>query len=231
MPKADKKEVLWCLDFDHTLFDTDRFFYVDLLSKLLYLGIEKKFHETYEGVRKTGYSFEKHLKEIGRGVGSPQLVSRVRKALDNSFNDLRRYLFSDAIPFIERIKSDPRAKLFLVSRGDSGWQLHKINKSGLGKYFDKIFIVERENVKSGVLKKYINRFDEINFVDNNPLELDEIKKKYPSVLTFLIDHVPPASKLKKLPEAGFLEAKKYSKIIPKQKHMRHSSLRDILKNK
>src|SRR2546422_4826332 len=59
------------LDFDHTLFNTDEFFHVDVRNAFLRLEIDAAYWEqSYAAVWPTGYTLEKHAEEVYLRSGS-----------------------------------------------------------------------------------------------------------------------------------------------------------------
>ena len=65
-------ESLILLDFDHTLFDTDRFFWVDLRAAVLGLGVDGRlWEETYEAVWPGGYSIDPHVEALAARTSWP----------------------------------------------------------------------------------------------------------------------------------------------------------------
>src|SRR3972149_7215712 len=90
------------LDFDHTLFNTDELFHVDLRNSFLGFGIDIDLWErSYNAVWKTGYTLEKHVEEIFRQSGSQLPRQDKQQILHDSFSDLKRYVFPEFIPFLE----------------------------------------------------------------------------------------------------------------------------------
>src|SRR3989449_4290620 len=79
------------LDFDHTLFNTDEFFHVDVRNAFLHLGIDAAYWEqSYAAVWPTGYTLEKHAEEVYRRSGSKLPLDAMKRILQNSFSDLDR---------------------------------------------------------------------------------------------------------------------------------------------
>ncbi len=106
------------LDFDHTLFDTDRFFWVDVPAAFSRFAIDPKvWEESYARVWPTGYSLEKHLEHLARegAVGSSDVVA-IQRVLREHFADLRAYLFADVEPFLKQLQEE-KIPCFLLSFG------------------------------------------------------------------------------------------------------------------
>jgi phosphoglycolate phosphatase-like HAD superfamily hydrolase len=179
------------LDFDHTLLDTDRFFWVDLRAAAVGCVIDPGEWETsYAEVWPTGYSLEKHLNVLARrGEVAGAAVAEMRRVLRESFGDLRAYLFADVEPFLRRLRAQ-RVPCFLVSFGDPAWQAYKVQGAGLSPFFQEIFFTGRVQAKAEVVGTLVGRFDRLVVVDNDPRELDRITADFPPVDTFWISRVP-----------------------------------------
>src|SRR3990172_1845369 len=105
------------LDFDHTLFNTDELFHVDLRNSFLGFGIDIDLWErSYDAVWKTGYTLEKHVEEIHRQSGIQLPREEMQQTLHDSFSDLRRYVFSYFVPFLYDSKKRS-FRLYLLSFG------------------------------------------------------------------------------------------------------------------
>ena len=86
------------LDFDHTLFNTDEFFHVDVRNAFLRFGVKSEWWEqSYEKAWQTGYNLEKHTEESFRLSGNRLPLEEMRRVLQSSFSDLKCYLFPDVI--------------------------------------------------------------------------------------------------------------------------------------
>ncbi|MBI2640129.1 MAG: hypothetical protein HYW90_04575 [Candidatus Sungbacteria bacterium] len=214
------------LDFDHTLFDTDEFFHVDVRGAFGHLGIDDALWEqTYERVWKAGYTLERHAEEIHRQSGNQLPLGEMRSIIDGTFSDLRRYLFSDVLPFLRRAK-EKDVYLFLLSFGNPDWQRYKVLASRVGSHFDDMFFVPKEGGKAGIILEVADRFDRIIVVDNNPAELDLIKDMVSTVETYCINRVPDEMFDSRDGSARlrFLEAKKY---LGKTWRYQHVVCRDL----
>src|SRR5713226_4586569 len=103
------------LDFDHTLFHTDEFFHVDVREAFLRLGIDTTaWEKSYGAVWPTGYTLEKHVDEVSRQSGNRLPLEEMKRILQNSFSDLRRYLFPDVLPFLQQANKNG-TRLYLLS--------------------------------------------------------------------------------------------------------------------
>jgi len=149
------------IDFDETLFDTNRF-YKDFLDICLEYGIEK---ETVNLAKDELFN-EKSLFNMEIIVN--YLTNRYN--LSNKFledvNQLfsSKYVYDDVIPCLEKLKS--YYELIILSYGNYKYQISKINGSDLKKYFNNIIITDKN-------KSTLDNVDYKNsiFIDNNPEEI------------------------------------------------------------
>lgn len=140
---------MFIIDFDDTLFDTYRW-KQERFKPLAELGITPEFAQvTYREIRNTPgavYSNERHAELLG-SHGYPK--EAVLKALEDNSTEstLKRFVFSDSIPFLEFLKKTGQ-KIILLSIGDSSFQRVKLSGIGFLKYFDEIYFVDRHKEKN-----------------------------------------------------------------------------------
>ena len=200
------------LDFDHTLFDTDEFFHMDVRTSFRHLGLASaSWEQGYARAWRAGYSLEGHAEEMYRQSGSPRALEDMKRILRESFMDLQRYLFPDVLPFLGAAR-ERGVRLYLLSRGDPGWQRYKVAGSGIESYFNGTFFTAHEGGKANVILEQAGSCQKVVMVDNNPSELDLIKEAAPDIATYCINRVPresvvPADETSRL---RFLEARDYA---------------------
>jgi len=218
------------LDFDHTLFNTDELFHVDLRNSFLGFGIDIDLWErSYNAVWKTGYTLEKHVEEIFRQSGSQLPRQDMQQILHDSFSDLRRYIFPDVIPFLEDAKKRS-IRLYLLSFGNPEWQSYKVLGSRLDAHFDEIYFIPKEGGKAGLIQGHTHGIEQIVLIDNDPAELDLLKDAIPEAQTYCINRVPdemlvPNDKPSRL---KFLEARRYVDRSWRHQHIACRTLNGIL---
>ncbi len=219
------------LDFDHTLFNTDEFFHVDIRNSFLRLGIDSTgWEQSYAAVWPTGYTLEKHAEEVARQSGNPLPLAEMKRILQDSFSDLRRYLFPDVLPFLKEAKKTG-ARLYLLSFGADEWQRYKIFASDLSGYFDGMFFTAIQGGKSArVLEQAKDVTQEVVVVDNNPTDLDLIRDRAPDIRTYCMNRVPDAARspADSLTLLKFFEARRYLEKLPRHQHIPCRSLDEIL---
>ncbi len=220
------------LDFDHTLFHTDQFFHVDVRDAFLRLGIDAAhWEQSYAAVWPTGYTLEKHVEEASRRSGNRLPLEEMKRILQDSFSDLRPYLFPDVLPFLQEAKKK-NAHLYLLSFGQQEWQRYKVFASDLSHYFYEMFFTATKDGKSRLVQERVKRDPQtaVLVVDNNPAELDAIRDLAPQIRTYCIDRVPhgaryPTDELSRL---RFLEARQYLEKMPRHQHIPCRSLDGLL---
>lgn len=226
---GDRRGIL--LDFDHTLFDTDRFFWVDLKSAFARFGVpENAWEKSYEATWPSGYSLEKHLDELNRlgTISKPTTARMMLATLNSEFSDLRPYLFPD-VPGFLRSARHQGFDLILLSFGDPAWQSYKVRASGLASTFQKIVYTAKQKGKADLLDDLGSRYEEFHAIDNNPAELDAMKARDSRLQTHLICRVEPfAAELANgaIPDR-FREAARYMTVPSRFPHHRCSSLDEV----
>ena len=221
------------LDFDHTLFHTDEFFHVDVRESFLRLGIDaEEWERSYAAVWPKGYTLEKHVEEVSRQFGNRLPLEEMKRILENSFSDLKRYLFPDVLPFLQQAKKSG-ARLYLLSFGDYEWQRYKVSACSVAAYFDDMFFTATPGAKSELVRERAHRVAEtVVVVDNNPADLDLIRDEAPEIRTYYMNRVPdemrlPADEPSRL---RFLEARKYLERAPRHRHIPCRTLDDVLQD-
>ncbi len=224
----DARAVL--LDFDHTLFDTDRFFWVDVRAAFARFQIDAGvWEESYTRVWSTGYSLEKHLEHLARvGKLDRSVMAAIQRVLRESFSDLGSYLFADAKPFLMRLQAE-NVPCFLLSFGDASWQAYKVHGSRIAEFFQDIFYTPGEQGKGEVVEKIVGRFDRLVIVDNDPRVLDGIQARHPQIDTFWMSRVPPEALESSDPEVRerFREARGYATLAAQFRHYRCRTLDEV----
>jgi phosphoglycolate phosphatase-like HAD superfamily hydrolase len=220
---ASRRGIL--LDFDHTLFDTDRFFWIDLKSAFAQFGISNDaWEESYEAIWPSGYSLAKHLEALARlgAAADPSAAKAMLETLESAFSDLRPYLFSDVLGFLDAARSR-EFDLILLSFGDPAWQSYKVRASGLTPYFTQIVYTPHEKGKADILDTLASAYAELHAIDNNPADLDTMKASTPRLQTYLICRVEPSV----LKADRFREAARYLTIPSRLPHRQCRSLNEV----
>ncbi|MBZ0159371.1 MAG: HAD hydrolase-like protein [bacterium] len=219
------------LDFDHTLFDTDRFFWIDLKSAFARFGVpDDAWEKSYEAIWPSGYSLAKHLEELARlgAVADPAAAQTMLEALESAFSDLRPYLFPDVLGFLDTARLRG-FELILLSFGDPAWQSYKVRASGINPYFTQILYTAKETGKAALCAERASQYGELHAIDNNPTDLDAMKTSIPWLQTHLICRVEPSIPGVADPPTPdrFREAARYLTIPCRLPHHRCHSLKEV----
>lgn len=228
--EGDRRGIL--LDFDHTLFDTDRFFWVDLRRAFARFGVpDDAWEQCYEAIWPSGYSLVKHLKELNQhgAICEPATAGIMLTALETIFSDLRAYLFPDVPGFLDAA-SRRGFELILLSFGDPAWQSYKVRASGLVPHFQQIVYTAKQEGKAELLDGLGPRYAQLHAIDNNPADLDAMKTRDPGLQTHLICRVDPSAveKANSTLRDRFREAAKYLSVPSCLPHHRCVSLAEVL---
>lgn len=213
------------MDFDHTLFDTDRFFWVDLKAAFVRFGVpDDAWEKSYEAIWPSGYSLAKHVGELSRlgAIADSKVGLAMLATLNAAFADLRPYLFPDVLPFLDAAHCKG-CELILLSFGDPAWQSYKVQASGLTPYFTQILYTPHEKGKAGMLDKLASAYADIYAIDNNPTDLDAMKTCIPRLQTHQICRVEPSM----LEGDRFREAARYLTIPSRLPHRQCRSLNEV----
>ena len=226
------------LDFDHTLFDTDRFFWGDLRAAVLGLGVDGRlWEETYEAVWPGGYSIDRHVEALAARISWPH-PQQILDVFEDQFADLRPYLFPDVLPFLEAARRAGRP-VVLLSFGDPGWQAFKVKASGLEPHVGAVHATAAEGGKADLAAALAGAGPAVAptrgeapapaiAIDNNPRELDAMRDRCPALTTYRMDRVPPEL-VGAQGEAAyrFREARRYVGLPARHPHRPCHSLAEV----
>lgn len=148
------------LDFDGTLFNTDKF-YQDYLNLFQEYGLDEDLINNIklELFKTTKFNLDILTNYL---VKEYNLDNNILLKVNNLYNS--SYVFKDVIPFLEKYKN---LEINLLTYGEYNYQLKKINGSKLSKYFQDIIITDKD--KSKLNLDYKNSI----FIDNNPSEIEK----------------------------------------------------------
>ena len=154
------------IDFDGTLFDTDRLF-GDFIKVCNSYGItDDRFHEAQQN-----FFSKNKLFNIGPVieylVEKYNIIDSIYSDIDALFND--SYLFEDVLDSLKEL-IDQGHELYMLTYGNFEFQKRKIDGAKIKNYFKDIIITEFN-------KSELN-FDKANsiIIDNNPKEIFELYK-------------------------------------------------------
>lgn len=178
------------LDFDHNCYDTEAFLLFEIRQPML----EKwnipvdAWQESYEVAARTGYSLEAHRDELAKILKYEPFSLAQIQDFEKQMN-FSKYLYPDTLPLVASAKQKGY-KIMLLSFGSESWQNKKVKGAELDKVVDAIFYTKEHGGKVEVLKNCTENCAKVIFVDNNGIELDEVKKSLPNVETYFMNRVP-----------------------------------------
>jgi hypothetical protein len=168
------------LDFDHTLFDTDRFVH-DLYEALLQDGCtveQSTWEETAKVEIHNGYTFEAHAKAIEKAAGVASFSHKQAELVfTKRFSNVRQYLYADVLRFLARAEAE-RFIPYIVSAGNPSWQEYKIEASGLGAHIPaahRLYVTDH-TPKALVIEERFGATPGALFIDNKGKELDAVRE-------------------------------------------------------
>ena len=165
-----KKNTLWIVDFDYTLFDLYRL--MDDFGVILtreFGVVDATYRQTKVDVQKKMlYSFERHVRAMQKELNLPhkEVMRRIKMFLERS----RRYFFKDALPFMRAIAK--QGEVVLLSHGHAGHQRGKIAMSGIEKYCNRVVITSTKEKKAERVRKFAQQWKgrKIMVVNDDPEE-------------------------------------------------------------
>lgn len=180
------------IDFDDTLFHTDRF-KDDLIKLFEKCGVsEADFNQYYydyspnknEGLKIKTYFVDKHIKRLGEELNINQ--EKLKSNVEKFFSDTSSYVFPDVISFLKEFDKND---LYIISFGGKELLRLKIGNSGLANYVKEVILTERlkEFVVGDLIKrKKWSDNDAIFFLDDRIEQLESIKSLNVKIKTILI---------------------------------------------
>lgn len=175
---------MYIIDFDDTLFDTQRFKEARKVA-VMKLGVsEKQYNETYLQARNNEsglftYSNDQHAEMLAR-IGF--IKSHVLEVLEETTTAeaLPTFLNDNAIAFVEQLKEKGHT-MILLSIGDPDFQELKTRESGVHEFFDRTFMVDR--TKHEVLRELFEHTHprEAWFINDKIQETKELAEAFPEM--------------------------------------------------
>lgn len=188
-----RENVAIVLDFDSTLFDTDKFFNVDMRAAFACFGLDAAaWEETSARAIERGYTLARHCEEAARYSSEhaiPFLENEARKVLRREFSSLKQYVYDDVTERLKQFLSRG-CKLVLVSFGAPSWQRYKVRASGLERYFNVMKFTRAHGTKVDVIESICDVHTRVVFVDDRGPELDSVLDRLPYVETYHINRIP-----------------------------------------
>ena len=168
------------LDFDYTIFDTDKF----------RGAVQAMFAKHGVGAELFKRSIEESRGEAGEWHPVKQFeilrkeridkINSIREMLNRLTDDSQQYLYEDTMPYLE--KASKNHEFSIVSYGEDKFQGAKIRGCrGACKYFNKILVTQ--NLNKDKEAGEIARGERAIFIEDNPIALVAVKKFSPNIIT------------------------------------------------
>ena len=168
------------LDFDYTIFDTDKFRgAIQAMFAKHGVGAElfKRSIEESRGEQGEWHPVKQFEILRKEGIGK---VDSIREMLNLLTDNSQHYLYEDTMPFLE--KASKNHEFSVVSYGEDKFQGAKIRGCREAcKYFNKIVVTQ--NLNKDKEAGEIARGDRAIFIDDNPSALSAVKKLSPNIIT------------------------------------------------
>lgn len=151
------------IDFDRTLYDTDKL-YRDMFKIINSYGITEKMFEDYKNeffCKPILFNYIKLIKYICR---KENIDYNIILELLNLVQNGEKYLYSDSYDFIKKMKRD-NYNVSLLTYGDSNFQMLKVTPLKICDIIDTIII--SSDYKFNLNLDYENSL----FIDDNPRDL------------------------------------------------------------
>ena len=175
------------VDFDEVLFnsgkfvkDKDKIFIDNGISKKIVNRVSDLFSSTSK-CKRIPYTLERQVLFLKNRVKAD--YSKIGEEVQLLMDDLRMYIFSDAVSFFKKI---PRKNLFILSYGDVNYQKSKIYGSRISKYFYKIIVNTEDKIDhiNKIAKKlHFSDKEKILIIDDRPENLKKIEKFKKEIIT------------------------------------------------
>ena len=200
------------IDFDGTVFNTFAF-KKDLFAIYKKAGYkEEEIEKTYwDECLDYKYSIEGNLKRLANIRKYDE--GKIDPEVERVYAKVPSYLYKDTVPFLKKINHS-KYEVNLLSLGDIGFQRLKVDHSGLEKYFDNIYITDKQ--KWDYLADFLPTESFFVFIDDRADTVENIGKKFPNSVPLRIlrndfDHDDPYIELdcKELQIGKLTEALKY----------------------
>ena len=179
---------MFIIDFDDTLFDTQRYKHARLESVKKCGVSADEYWQTYFQARNTPdgvftYSDHRHAEMLAL-LGYDE--KKVLAALDETSNPiaLPGFLFDDTQIFLDTLKAY-RETMVLLSLGNPSYQELKTKHSGVATYFDRSFMVY--DTKKHILEELFKEVHatDVWFINDKVQETKELKKAFPHMRVVL----------------------------------------------
>ena len=171
------------LDFDDTIFNTHQLMreFLEIVKKFNFT--EEEFFGAYQECKKMVGDFDPKTIINLLNETKPFDKIKVEKEVDLMLSNLSGFVYSD---FFDFAKSFDRKDLILLSFGMTDTQKIKINNSKITEFFEDIIITSRDKIEDikSIFEKH--KKEKIFFIDDKTIQVDNIKRKFPEIITMKI---------------------------------------------
>ncbi len=177
---------MFIIDFDDTLFDTQAF-KLARLEALKSIGVgEELFWQTYKQAYsdsngKFTYNDRRHAQFLALAeFDEDKVFEKLAQVSDN----LQKFLFVDAVDFLESLKKYGQS-MILLSLGDPYFQELKLGGAKIRDYFTHVFMADESKEK--ILEEILNfeRADKIWLINDKVEETKLLVNKFPVIKPIL----------------------------------------------
>ena len=171
------------LDFDDTIFNTYRLMREFLAIVKKFNFTEEEFFKAYQRCKEKVGNFDSKIIIDLLSEIKPFDKTKVENEIDLILNDLSDFVYSD---FFDFAGSFQKKDLILLSFGITVPQKAKINNSKITGFFENIIITSRDKAEDvrPIFEKH--RKEKIFFIDDKTIQVDNIKNKFPEIITMKI---------------------------------------------
>lgn len=197
---------MFVIDFDDTLFDTQRF-KDERFTAMQALGVTaEEYWDTYYQARNDAdgfftYNDSRHADFLGE-IGYDQ--DQVLDALSSTTSRLKDFLPEDTFSFLDAVKeisNQTGAPMILLSLGDPMFQEIKTKGTGVHEYFDRTFMVDEK--KHEILAELFESFaeNETWFINDKVRETIDLMHSFPAMKPVL--KKSPKIDIREYTDSGF----------------------------
>lgn len=172
------------IDFDDTILNTYKMMQ-EFIKSFKKAGFSsEEFKEIYKKSKEKKGEFDQKTVIGLFSKLRPFDKRQVAKELAEILERAEEFVYSDFHKFVDNF---PKKELILLSFGSTDYQKIKIENSGVRKYFDKVYITNKDKVYNieKIYRKYAG--DRIVFIDDKAEEIDKVKEKFPGVIAFKME--------------------------------------------
>lgn len=184
------KDKLIIIDFDHTIFNTTEFV-LDL--KQFFKKIFNIDYDFFDKIRDE-VKFCCTVIDVDNFVNKLSTKYKNKKEMHDALIDFidnygKNYIFDDVYNFFENNKKNLNTDIIIITHGDRELQLHKIASAFLPGDYDVVISLANKNKE---VKKYLNKYKEIIFIDDKPKNIIDVKSNISQVITYFVKRTQDA---------------------------------------